>query len=107
MSDSMNTLHVITTDDGWKVSGDIDVSTCGVLSDAFGGEHGTSEDGGVVVDVEEVTFIDSSGLRVLIDLVSRVGSGGVTLRAAPLNVLRLLELTGLTTTFRLDNPTTD
>jgi len=44
---------------------------------------------------------------VLIDLSSQVAPGGVTLRSAPRNVRRLLELTGLSTTFRLENPAAD
>ena len=107
MPDSMKPFHVLTTDDGWKVTGDIDVSTSRALSEAFGVEHAAVTDGKVVVDVEEVTFIDSSGLRVLIDLLHRVGPGGVTLRAVPRSVRRLLELTGLSATFLVEDTATD
>jgi len=107
MPDSIKPFQVIATGDGWKVTGDIDISSSGALSEAFSGDRRTTEDGRVVVDVEEVTFIDSSGLQVLIDLSSQVAPGGVTLRSAPRNVRRLLELTGLSTTFRLENPAAD
>ena len=103
----MKTFQVIATDDGWRVIGDIDVSTGAELSDAFGGEHGSTADDGVVVDVAEVTFIDSSGLRVLIELVGHVGAGGVTIRGASQSIRRLLELTGLTSTFRIEPSPTD
>lgn len=102
----MNAFEVIATADGWKIAGDIDASTVSALSEAFAGEH-AAKDGSVVVDVEGVTFIDSSGLRVLLDLRSRVEPGGVTLRAAPRSVRRLLELTGLSDSFVLEDVVTD
>lgn len=107
VSDPTNSFHVFATDDGWEVTGDIDVSTAPALAEAFGGELPTSGDGRVVVDVADVTFIDSSGLRVLIELNTRVGTGQVTLRSAPRNVRRLLELTGLSSAIRLEDSASD
>lgn len=107
MTNSLNSFEVIATADGWKITGDIDAGTTPAMSEAFSGEHATAEDGGVVLDFEGVTFIDSSGLRVLIDLSSRVGTGRVTLRAAPRSVRRLLELTGLSDEFRLEDAAAD
>jgi len=107
VSDLTNDFEVIATADGWKITGEIDASTVPALTKAFAGEHAEMNDSGVVVDVEGVTFIDSSGLRVLLDLSSRVKPGGVTLRAAPRSVRRLLELTGLSDVFRLEDPVAD
>jgi len=106
MPEQMNTFEVIATPNGWKITGDIDANTVAALSEAFDGDH-SATDGGVVLDLEGVTFIDSSGLRVLLDLSSRAQPGGVTLRSAPRSVRRLLELTGLSDTFRLDDAVTD
>lgn len=97
VSDPVNSFQVFATDDGWKLTGDIDASTAPELAEAFGGELPT---GDVVVDVADVTFIDSSGLRVFVDLNARMGSEMVTLRSAPRNFRRLLELTGLSSSFR-------
>jgi len=107
VSDPTNDFEVIATADGWKITGDIDAGTVPALTEAFAGEHAEMKDSGVVVDVEGVTFIDSSGLRVLLDLRSRAGPAGVTLRAAPRSVRRLLELTGLSDLFRLEDATAD
>ena len=107
MSDPTNDFEVIATADGWKITGDIDAGTVPALTKAFAGEHAEMNDSGVVIDVEGVTFIDSSGLRLLLDLSSRVVPGGVTLRAAPRGVRRLLELTGLSEVFRLEDPVAD
>lgn len=100
-----NSFHVLATDEGWKVAGEIDASTAPRLAEAFGGELPTS--GEVVVDVADVTFIDSSGLRVFIDLSDRLEVGVVTLRSTPRSVRRLLELTGMSSAFRLEDAAGD
>ena len=102
MQNLVNPFQVTSTDDGWKVTGEIDMSSSSALSDAFGNYNGNGSSGGVVVDVDEVTFIDSSGLRVLVDLVNRVDPGRVTLLNTPSSVRRLLELTGLSPMFCFD-----
>lgn len=104
----MNIFEVIATADGWKITGDIDASTTPALSEAFSHGHATADEGGVLVlDFEGVTFMDSSGLRVLIDLCSRVGPDRVALRAPSQRVRRLLEMTGLSDQFMLDDAVTD
>ena len=52
---------------------------------------------GVVLDLDQVSFIDSTGLSVLVAAHSRLGESGRQLRvaAAPPRVRRVLELTGL------------
>lgn len=107
MPESRNTFEVIATDDGWKISGEIDASATPALSEAFGAAQVEAEGRGVVVDVEAVTFIDSSGLRVLIDLSRRIAPGHLTLRAAPRSVRRLLDLTGLSDAFQLEDAVSD
>lgn len=88
---------------GWAVVGEIDASTAPTLEAALadlpeGGEP-------VVLDLGDVTFIDSSGLRVLIALASRASDGGRSVkidRPSP-TVARLLEITGLAEMFGLES----
>ena len=51
----------------------------------------------VVFDMADVTFLDSSGIRVLVFAVLKVaGTGSVTIRNPQPNVARVLEVAGLT-----------
>ncbi len=54
-----------------------------------------------VVDLGEVSFVDSAGLGALVRLYKRVriGEGDVRLASVPSNVIQLLELTRLTRVF--------
>jgi anti-sigma B factor antagonist len=58
---------------------------------------------GVVVDLSEVTFLDSSGLGVLVGGLKRATAGGQWMRlVCPIaRILRLFEITGLTKVFDL------
>ena len=49
----------------------------------------------LVIDFSEVTFIDSSGLKVLVAESQRSGVSAVDVRNAPEGVVRTLQLTGL------------
>jgi anti-anti-sigma factor len=57
----------------------------------------------VVVDLAELTFIDSAGLRFLIVLANR-HEGPLRLDNAPDNVIRVLALTGLSERFDVRTP---
>ena len=61
----------------------------------------------LTVDLTDVTFIDSSGLRSLLGASRRADerSGQVVLRSPSPAVQRLLEITGTTTQFRVDEAT--
>ena len=48
----------------------------------------------ILVDLSAVTFIDSTGLRLLIRMTERCGDGGLEIRSTPV-VDRLLQVTGL------------
>lgn len=58
----------------------------------------------IVVDVAEVSYIDSSGLGVLVALLKRArqNGGGVTLAGLQGEVLQLFELTRLTKVFDIE-----
>lgn len=82
-------------------AGEIDSSNGGRLQDLIGelGDEGRFPD--VHVDLAQVSFIDSSGLRALLLSQSAVTAGGGTLRVVEMSdsVRRLLEITGLTERF--------
>ncbi|MGB0113497.1 MAG: STAS domain-containing protein [Ilumatobacteraceae bacterium] len=85
------------------VSGEIDAHGIDTLSAALAG--GAADVDTVRVDLSGVTFMDSSGLRVLVEANQRVDSGGpkLVLRAPSRQILRLLELAGLTDSFEIED----
>jgi anti-anti-sigma factor len=60
----------------------------------------TDERDGIVFELQDLTFVDSSGIAVLIHAANRVPM--VTLRHANEIVRRIIEITGLTETFIVD-----
>jgi anti-sigma B factor antagonist len=60
----------------------------------------------LVIDLTDLTFVDSTGLNLLVRAGQRVeGLGGsLTLRGATTQTRRLLELTGLDGMFTLESP---
>ena len=104
-----DTLHVHVAPDGAIVaSGDIDVAG-GPILDAVIMEQEQALDGtaAIVIDLTDVTFIDSSGLRSLLGASRRADerSAQVVLRSPSPAVQRLLEITGTSTQFRVDEAT--
>ena len=87
-------LQLSDRDGHLVVSGEIDASTCTSFDDWLGRHH----DGNIVIDMAEVTFIDSSGLRVLIAHHQRAADDGRRLEIVEPShtVQRLFEITGLT-----------
>jgi anti-anti-sigma factor len=82
------------------VAGELDLSTCPLLeekiNEAFAARPGT-----LVVDLQDVTFIDSSTIKTLLLAQARIITGGSAffVRAAGGPVERLLELCGLGAAF--------
>ena len=100
MSDSGSRLEVSPTPTGWEVRGEIDAHTAPTLAAAL-----TELPTGVVtVDVGGVSFMDSSGLRVLIEAASRAreGSGDLVIVHSTPGIARLVEISGLGGQLRLD-----
>lgn len=83
-----------------RVSGEIDVNTCGQLQDALVALEGRR----VALDLEHVGFIDSSGLRSVIAGQRRItdAGGGLRISAVSAPARRLLEITGLLELFQVD-----
>ncbi len=85
-----------------KVSGEIDIQSSPILDEQVRsvlGEGATS----IVIDLAGVTFLDSTGLSVLVAALKRCQSVGGTVRLMSLrpNVRRVLEITGLTDAFQV------
>ncbi len=74
--------------------GDLDVTTALELRLILG-KHVEREAARVVLDLEAVPFVDSSGIGVLVSASRRIGSRGgeLVLAAAGPGVLKVLELT--------------
>ena len=84
------------------VHGDMDVAGGPILEAAI---RERENDGPVVIDLGDVFFIDSSGLRSLLGASRRARdrNSTVVLRDVSSEVLRLLEITGTTEQFSIDN----
>jgi len=100
MSELGAQLDISPTAAGWVLSGEIDAHTAPTLA------HAMAElpDGIVTIDVAEVSFMDSSGLRVLLDATMRARNAGgdlVVARPTPA-IVRLVEISGLADQLRLD-----
>lgn len=78
------------------VAGDVDMATAPRVGDAVG-EALRAGAGDVVVDLTSCTFLDSSGLAVLLDRANRVRAAGrrFTIRGASEQIVRLIDLTNL------------
>lgn len=98
-------LHVSTDTAGSiVVRGELDISAGPILDDAI---RDVSDPGSMTLDLADVTFIDSSGLRSLLNASRRAQAGGgmVRLRGVGPEVQRLLEITGTTDRFHIERRT--
>ncbi|HVB07055.1 MAG TPA: STAS domain-containing protein [Acidimicrobiales bacterium] len=94
-----------TSDNGVPVlalRGEIDLSSSPQLREALVRLQ-EEEPPVVVLDLSDVTFLDSTGLGILIGALKRRESAGGDLRLVITrpNLLKVFEITGLTTVFRL------
>jgi anti-sigma B factor antagonist len=82
------------------VRGEVDLATAPELESCLHRAFGDAPDG-VVLDLDGLTFIDSSGLRVLVALAkdARSRDASLTLRNVPRHAQRVLDLTGLSEWF--------
>ncbi|MGH9224377.1 MAG: STAS domain-containing protein [Acidimicrobiales bacterium] len=86
-----------------RLQGELDIATVGALDEAVESLAALGLPT-VVVDVSALTFIDSSGLHRLVVLLKRQREHGgeVVLRAPPPQVVRVLEIVGLTRVMKID-----
>ena len=77
-----------------KLSGEIDQPAYVQLSDFINGNFRSSETA-VLVDMEELRFMDSSGIKFLHHLAARFGYENVAVRAMNADLKRILSFVGL------------
>ena len=85
------------------LTGELDPATAPVLADAIASLETAGVDD-VVIDLAGVTFLDSSGVRVLVSAREQLRASGatLTLRAPSPNIRRVLEITGLGEVIAID-----
>lgn len=87
-----------------RLIGELDAVGAGILAAAVGELARDDMIGKLVLDLGEVTFVDSSGLRVLLaserELLAR--GSGFGLRSVPPYAMRLLRITDLADHFEID-----
>ncbi len=84
------------------VAGDIDLSTGPRLVDEVISAHRSGMS--VMLDLSGVEFVDSSGLRALLELKERIGEGAqITIQRPTSRVRDLLRLTHLIDVFNVDS----
>jgi anti-sigma B factor antagonist len=102
-------LDITTTEQGRTLTltghGELDFATLGTLTDELdkASREGVDE---VVVDLRKVTYIDSSGLGVLVGAHRRLKGEGrsLVLQVADPEMIKLLSITGLDRFFALELP---
>ena len=100
-------LRITTSTSGLLLSGEIDAHAVISLATYLDPLPGTSGD--VVIDLSGVMFVDSSGLRVLVEAHQRAEAEGrrLVLSGSTRPVLRLLEITGLMDYLHVDGVAAD
>lgn len=93
MSDLGAELNVSATPTGWKLLGELDAHTAPALATTMT----ELPPGEVIVDMAGVSFVDSSGLRVLLDATNRARANGgdLALSGPQASIKRLIEISGL------------
>jgi anti-anti-sigma factor len=78
------------------LAGEVDIATAAHVEQELMRAEATDA-AAIVLDLSELSFIDSSGIRMLVmaDARSRADSCRLTLRRPPDNVLRVLRLSGV------------
>ena len=88
-----------------KVTGEVDVATCGVLRDGLLRVVSDENYRGLVVNLAGVNFIDSTGIGVLVGVWRRVRAteGSLALAMPSRQVQSILDATGLTKVLSIYN----
>lgn len=102
MSDNNSLTVDIASDGSIVVHGDIDMAGGPTLEEVILSRENTHE---VVIDLTDVSFIDSSGLRSLLGASRRAQArkSSVILRSVGPEVSRLLQITGTTDQFVIES----
>jgi anti-anti-sigma factor len=84
------TLEIVATNDGYRLEGELDMATAGGLREVLATANA---DDPIVLDFSGVRFMDSSGLRALLQWARSDDCGPVVLKDPTPQVSRLLEIT--------------
>lgn len=86
-------IVAITDPPGFRLVGEVDMSSVSLLREAL---DGSGHADGVTLDLEELTFIDSSGIHCIVQhALGMNGSGPLTLVNVQPMVRRTLEIVGV------------
>jgi anti-anti-sigma factor len=83
-------LEITATDDGYRLEGELDVATAGGLTELLLASSGRKEP--LVLDFSGVSFMDSSGLRALLEGAGPNGSEPVVIQDPTPQVRRVLDI---------------
>ena len=94
MADQGARLSVVVNDGGWTIEGEIDAFSAPTWASAFATMPATSL---VVADFAGVTFMDSSGLRALVDAAAAAAAAGkkFAISNPQTAIRRVVEISGL------------
>lgn len=88
-----------------KPEGELDVSTAPLLHEVLLDASSEERFDGIVLDLSALSFVDSTGLSLLVSTNRRMNGFGrvLILLGAQLNVRHVFEVTGLTEVFRMED----
>jgi anti-sigma B factor antagonist len=90
----MSDLEVHVDADGTlRLSGEFDMSSVETFRLAV--ETSADPEREIVLDLTELTFLDSSGIRAILTMAQEIGANGVVMRNPQPNVRRVIELIGI------------
>ena len=88
-------LSPLVNGKGLRLAGELDLAAAPRLTEALVDFASSAKDE-VHLDLTEVSFLDSSGLRVILALArSRAGNGSVVLLDPTAAIMRILEIAGI------------
>jgi anti-anti-sigma factor len=82
-------FEITPTEDGFRLEGDLDMATAGRLTDLL---TAAGIDDPIVLDFSGVRFMDSSGLRAILQAARSDDCGPVVIKDPSAQVRRLLEI---------------
>jgi anti-anti-sigma factor len=90
----MSDLEVQADADGTlRLSGEFDMSSIETFRMAV--ETSADPEQEIVLELKDLTFLDSSGIRAILTMAQEIGTKGVLLRNPQPNVRRVIELIGI------------
>ena len=81
-------VEATTSPRGFRIAGDLDVSTVGLLADAL--EPAVEQGGDLTLDLAGVTFVDSTGLQLLMQAARKLEGRGRLELVSPQPRVKLL-----------------